>query len=107
MVEKKRALQGFQRKYLRGLAHGLKPLVYLGQKGLTDGIISSVDEALELHELVKLKFVDFKEKAQKKELASRIELRTGAELVGIIGNVAIFYRRQPDDEQRTIVLPER
>ncbi len=107
MVEKKRALQGFQRKYLRGLAHGLKPLVYLGQKGLTDGIISSVDEALELHELVKLKFVDFKEKAQKKELASRIELRTGAELVGIIGNVAIFYRRQPDDEQRAIVLPER
>jgi RNA-binding protein len=102
-----RSLQGFQRKYLRGLAHGLKPLVYLGQKGLTEGLVSSVDEALELHELVKLKFLDFKEKTQKKELAGRIEQRTGAELVGMIGNVAIFYRRQPDEDKRTVALPER
>jgi len=100
-------LQGFQRKYLRGLAHDLKPLVFLGQKGLTEGLIASVNEALELHELIKLKFLDFKEKSQKEELAGHIEQRTGSELVGIIGNIAIFYRRQEDGEKRTIVLPEQ
>jgi len=100
-------LQGFQRKYLRGLAHSLKPMVHLGQKGLTSGLVSSVNEALELHELIKLKFLDFKEKSQKTELAGLIEQRTGSELVGIIGNVAIFYRQQEDNEKRTISLPER
>ncbi len=100
-------MQGFQRKYLRGLAHSLKPMVHLGQKGLTSGLVSSVNEALELHELIKLKFLDFKEKSQKTELAGLIEQRTGSELVGIIGNVAIFYRQQEDNEKRTISLPER
>ncbi|MCK4379402.1 MAG: YhbY family RNA-binding protein [Deltaproteobacteria bacterium] len=100
-------LQGFQRKYLRGLAHNLKPMVHLGQKGLTAGLVSSVNEALELHELIKLKFLDFKEKSQKEELAGRIARQTGAELVGIIGNIAIFYRQQQDSEKRTIILPER
>ena len=102
----KNTLQGFQRKYLRGLAHNLKPMVHLGQKGLTEGVISSMDEALELHELIKLKFLDFKKKSQKEELAGRIAQRTKAELVGMIGNIAIFYRRQQDDEKRTIILPE-
>ncbi|NIA19744.1 MAG: ribosome assembly RNA-binding protein YhbY [Xanthomonadaceae bacterium] len=100
-------MQGFQRKHLRGLAHSLKPMVHLGQKGLTEGLLSSMNEALELHELIKLKFLDFKEKSQKTELAGLIEQRTGAELVGIIGNIAIFYRQQEDSEKRTIVLPER
>lgn len=100
-------MQGFQRKYLRGLAHNLKPLVFLGQKGLTEGLVASVNEALELHELIKLKFLDFKQKSQKTELTGLITQRTGAELVGIIGNIAIFYRQQEDGDKRTIVLPER
>lgn len=100
-------MQGFQRKYLRGLAHDLKPMVYLGQKGLTAGLLASVNEALELHELIKLKFLDFKEKSRKEEISGRIARQTKSELVGIIGNIAIFYRRQQDDELRTIVLPER
>ncbi|MBN2331753.1 MAG: ribosome assembly RNA-binding protein YhbY [Deltaproteobacteria bacterium] len=100
-------LEGFQRKYLRGLAHGLKPLVYVGQKGLTDGVVASVDEVLELHELIKVKFVDFKEKSQKEELAAVIVKQTGSELAGIIGNIAIFYRQQQDPAKRTINLPQK
>ncbi len=100
-------MQGFQRKYLRGLAHNLKPMVHLGQKGLTEGLLASVDEALEQHELMKLKFLEFKEKSQKTELAGLIEQRTGADLVGIVGNIAIFYRQQENSEKRTIDLPER
>jgi RNA-binding protein len=96
-------LTGATRKYLRGLAHHLKPLVLVGQKGVTDTLIGAVDEALELHELIKLKFNDFKE--QKKSLAKKIEEKTRSEMVGMIGNVAIFYRQQPDKEKRKIQLP--
>jgi len=57
-----RKLDGYRRKYLRGLAHGLKPVVFIGQKGLTSEVLSSTEKALETHELIKVKFNDFKEK---------------------------------------------
>jgi RNA-binding protein len=100
-------LKGFQRKYLRGLAHGLKPVVSIGQKGMTDAIIQSVDEAIQRHELIKVKFVDYKQKDQKMALANVIEQKTGADMVGMIGHVGIFYRAHEDPEKRRIELPER
>lgn len=100
-------LQGFQRKYLRGLAHGLKPLVLVGQAGFTEGLLAAVDGALDRHELVKVKFNEFKEKGQKEEINRRIEASTGATLVGLVGHTATFYRMQADPAQRRIVLPRR
>ena len=93
-------LKGSERKFLRGLAHGLKPVVQVGKGGLTAVVIAAVDAALGDHELVKVKFLDFKE--EKKELSAEIGSRTGSELVGLIGNVAIFYRRQADPSKRKI-----
>ena len=61
-------LKGFQKKYLRGLAHNLKPVVLIGQKGLTDDLIKSADRALDRHELIKVKFNEFKEREQKTEI---------------------------------------
>ena len=100
-------LNGHQRKYLRGIAHGLKPLVLIGQKGLTPEVLLSAETALNDHELIKVKFVDFKEKDQKEEIADAIEQETASELVGMIGHVAIFYREQPDPEKRRIEVPKR
>jgi RNA-binding protein len=100
-------LKGFEKKYLRGLAHGLKPVVFVGQKGLTDALVREVGSALDTHELIKVKFVDFKEKAQKTEIASALEAGAPCALAGIIGHVAIFFRRHPDPEKRKIHLPER
>jgi RNA-binding protein len=100
-------LKGYQRKYLRGLAHALKPVVQVGQKGLTDGVLESVAEALDLHELVKVKFLDHKEKERKAEFAEIIETKAGAALAGMIGHTAIFFRPQDDPEKRKIVLPEK
>ncbi|MFW6081352.1 MAG: YhbY family RNA-binding protein [Desulfosalsimonas sp.] len=99
-------LKGYQRTHLRGLAHSIKPLVFIGQKGLSPPVIDAVNEALDSHELVKVKFQDFKEKEQKKEIAGEIEKETEAEMVGIIGHMAIFYRRQPDPGKRKIRIPE-
>jgi RNA-binding protein len=100
-------LQGFQRKYLRGLAHGEKPLVLVGQAGLTEGLLAAVNGALDRHELIKVKFNEFKEKRQKEDVARRIEASTGATLVGLIGHTAIFYRMHPDPDRRRIRLPRR
>ena len=100
-------LKGYQKKYLKGLVHGMKPLVFVGQKGLSSTVTQAVDESLEKHELIKVKFIDFKEKSQKKEMAGLIEKETVSELVGMIGHIAIFYREQKDPEKRKIQVPKR
>ena len=99
-------LTGFQAKYLRGLAHALKPIVFVGQKGVTDALIASTEQAFDRYELIKVKFIDFKEKKQKKEIAEAIEMKTGCLLAGMIGHIATFYRPHSDPEKRRIVLPE-
>jgi len=100
-------LKGFQKQYLKGLAHSLKPYVFVGQKGITESLIKSMNEALDKHELIKIRFIDFKEKDVKKELTAEIEKQASCELVGTIGHVAIFYRQQRDPEKRAIKIPEK
>lgn len=100
-----KSLTGAQRTYLRGLAHGLRPVVMVGKSGVTPELIKAVDEALRIHELIKVKFVDFKE--QKKPLSQEISQATSSESVGLIGNIAVFYREQLDEDKRKIVLPEK
>ena len=99
-------LKGYQKKYLRGLAHGMKSLVFVGQKGISPSLTKAVDGSLEKHELIKVKFVDFKEKGQKEKIAGVIEKETAAELVGMIGHIAIFYRQQNNPEKRKIDIPK-
>ena len=96
-------LKGSQRKHLRGEAHHLKPLVMIGTKGVTEQLIGSADFALKDHELIKVKFGEFKE--AKKEIAAQIAKATKSELVGLIGNVAILYRQHPDPEKRKVKIP--
>ena len=100
-------LKGYQKKYLKGLVHGMKPLVFVGQKGLSSTVTKAVDESLEKHELIKVKFINFKEKGPKKEMVGFIQKETRSELVGIIGHIAIFYRQQRDPEKRKIDIPKR
>lgn len=96
-------LTGTQRKHLRGLAHSLKPVVQVGQKGLADPLVGEVDRALGRRELVKVKLAG--ERDERRELAEGLAGRLRAELVGTIGSVAILYRRNPDPEARKIELP--
>lgn len=99
------SLFGYQRKYLRGLAHKLKPIVLIGQKGMTPSVVDALDQALMTHELVKAKFVDDKDKNYKAQTLDALEKSTDACLVGVIGHTAIFYRPHPDPEKRRIVIP--
>lgn len=99
------AMKGSARTYLRGLAHHLKPVIQVGKSGVTESFLEGVNQALDAHELVKIKFHAFKR--EKKTLAKEIEEKTRSEMVGMIGNIAIFYREHHDKEKRTIHIPER
>ncbi len=96
-------LKGSQKKYLRSQAHHLKQLVIIGAKGITGTLIGSVDSALKDHELIKVKFGEFKE--AKKKISEEIAKATKSELVGLIGNIAILYRQNSEPEKRKIKLP--
>ena len=95
-------LKGSERMYLRGLAHHLKPTVQVGKTGVSPNVLAALDEALEHHELIKVRFVDFKE--QRKTLAQSMAQESGSALVGLVGNVAILYRQQSDPKKRKIKL---
>ncbi len=97
-------LSGAQRKYLRGLAHGLKPVVHVGRNGLTEGVFESLDEAFGSHELIKVKLSG--DKREKREMGAAIDARLGSVQVGAIGHVGIFFRPARDPERRTIRLPD-
>lgn len=90
-------------RYLKKLAHSLKPVVQIGKRGLTEAVLESIDSALDDHELIKLRFVDFKE--EKKEISGSIVEKTGCIMVGMIGNVVTFYREHPDEKRRKISFP--
>jgi RNA-binding protein len=100
-------LKGFQKRFLRGVAHTLKPVVFVGQKGFTPSLVDAMDDALDHHELVKIKFVDFKKKEKKLALVGQIEKSVSCEMVGLVGHIATFYRQQSDPEKRKIILPQR
>jgi len=96
-------LSSRQRKHLKALAHHLDPLVQVGTKGVTDNLLAAIDEELERHELIKIKFDDFKD--EKKELTKIISGKTSSEIIGSIGNVVILFRYQADREKRKVELP--
>ena len=83
---------------MRSLAHHIKPSVYIGKSGLTDGAIKSINQSLDSHELIKVKFNN--NKASKTALASSAEEKLSAFVVGSIGNTLIIFRPHEDYEQR-------
>ena len=98
-------LVGSDRRYLRSLAHHLEPLVYVGKSGLSENVLAEIDRVLEQHELIKVRFLDFKE--EKKALSQSIAADTQSEMVGMVGHIAIFYRQSGDPERRQIAVPSQ
>jgi RNA-binding protein len=96
-------LRGSDRKFLRGLAHGLDPIVRVGTSGLTRSVLRAIDNALDDHELVKIKIPA--DRDERKRIASEASRATRSELAGQVGQMAILYRRARDPERRKITLP--
>lgn len=86
-------LTSAEKRALKAKAQHLEPIVKLGHAGMTDAFLQSLDTALTLHGLVKMKFTDHKE--EKHELIPQIAEKTASTLVMKVGNVAVFYRAKP------------
>jgi len=91
-----------QRAKLKSIAHHLKPVVLIGKNGMSESLVAAIDKSLSDHELIKIKFVDFKD--EKQSLIDSITGKTGSELVSIIGNIAILFRQNEDPEKQRIVV---
>ena len=98
-------LSSSQRSYLRSQAHHLEPVVLIGKHGITDGTIESINRILEVRELIKIKFREFKD--EKLKLSGKIAELTNSEIVGIIGHTLIIFRPNPDSEKQQIHFPAK
>ena len=83
-------LSNSQIRKFKATAQHLEPMLKVGKAGLSDGFIRSVDAALAQHELVKIKFAEFKE--QKKELAPQLADKTTSHIIMRVGNVVVLHR---------------
>lgn len=92
-----------QRKYLKRLANPINATVMVGRQGVSDALLGKVEQELEAHELIKVRFLDFKD--ERVALTQTIVEQAQAALVGMIGHVAILYRPCSDPDRRTITLP--
>ncbi|HTQ35853.1 MAG TPA: YhbY family RNA-binding protein [Steroidobacteraceae bacterium] len=91
-----------QRRHLRGLAHPLKPVVLLGNAGLTAAVVSETDRALTDHELIKVRLPGL-ERADRDAALAELAGRTTSAMVARIGHVAVLYRPHP--RLPRIILP--
>ncbi|CAK9883715.1 MAG: RNA-binding protein YhbY [Candidatus Erwinia impunctatus] len=90
-----------QKQHLKGLAHPLKPVVMIGNNGLTEGVVAEIEQALEHHELIKIK-IAAEERETKNLIVEAIVRETKASNVQVIGKTLVLYRPSPE---RKITLP--
>ena len=83
------------KRELKARAQRLEPILKVGHAGITPEFLAGLDRALNDHELVKVRFGDFKE--EKKTLTPLIAEKSGSEVVMRVGNVAVFFRRRAED----------
>ena len=85
------SLSSQQVRYLRGLTHHLQPVVMVGEKGLSENVMTEIDSALDHHELVKIKLRA--DRTTRRALTEEISQKCSAEKVHSIGQVSCFFRR--------------
>jgi putative YhbY family RNA-binding protein len=91
------SLTSRERTQLKARAHHLKPIVRLGQAGLSDALIAEIDRALGDHELIKVQ-VGFDDREARNEAAVEICERTGSAAVQMVGKVLVLWRPKPEEE---------
>jgi len=91
-----------QIQYLKGVAHSLKPIVLLGNNGLTEAVVAEIDYSLNHHELIKVK-IPTDDKDTKGLIVEAICRETNATKIQVIGKTLIIYRQS---EEHKIRIPK-
>ena len=90
-------LSNAQIRELKAQAQRLKATLKIGKEGLSPQFLAALDEVLRHHQLVKVKFEEFKE--QKKELAPQLAEKSGSHLVTRVGNVVVLFRPKLEEKR--------
>ncbi|WP_303817530.1 ribosome assembly RNA-binding protein YhbY [Actinobacillus minor] len=98
----KMTLTNKQKQFLKGLAHHLSPVVMLGGNGLTEGVLAEIENALDYHELIKVK-ISGADRETKQLIIDAIVRETKAIEVQTIGHILVLYRQS---EEKKISLPK-
>lgn len=95
-------LTGKQARHLRGLGHHLKPVVMIGKEEVNEAVIAATEEALDLHELIKVRLQEGC-LSDRKSVAQELSAATGSAIAQILGKIILLYR--PSKEMK-IQLPK-
>lgn len=91
-------ITGKQKRWLKQQAHHLKPVVTVGQHGLTEPVLGEIETALAHHELLKVR-LSVGERDERDTAIEQIRMRTSADLITRVGHVATFYRANPEKRE--------
>ncbi len=94
-----------RRKQFKAQAHLLKPVIIVGQSGLTESVLKEVEITLDTHELIKIKIRA--EKDERKVICEKIVIETKAELIQSIGQIIVIYRKKPELKEEKNTGPRR
>ncbi len=87
-----------QKKELKTQAHLLKPIIMIGQAGLSEAVLKEIEITLDIHELLKIKVRA--ERDERKEIFQQICTATKSEMIQNIGQVLVIYRKKPPEPQK-------
>ncbi len=90
-------LSNNQKKYLRGIAHGLNPMIIIGTNGVTESLMEELESTLTHHEILKIK-ISLGDRNERQEITQHILEQTGALLVQSVGKTCIIYRQNKETE---------
>lgn len=96
------SLSGKQKRFLRGLGNQLKATIFIGRDGISGSVLTSIEKSLSATELVKIKLLEGFD-GKRHDAAEKLEAKTGAELVQVLGKTILLYRR--DRSEPKINLP--
>lgn len=98
-------MNSVRKKQLKAQAHILKPVIIIGQAGLTESVLKEIEITLDTHELIKIKIRA--EREDRKLIRDQIVTDTRAELIQSIGQIIVVYRKKPEKKVEKVTGPRR
>ena len=84
-----------QKRHLKALAHARKPIIIIGDKGMTPAVLHETLLALDHHELIKIR-VNAEDRATREAMIEEVCAMSGATLIQRVGHIATLFRRNPE-----------
>ncbi len=92
-----------QRAKLRGMANDMQPIMQVGKGGISENLIKTVIDALEAHELIKMKVLDNSAESAR-TAADELSAATGSDVVSVVGAKFVLYKMSSKEKNRKIIL---